>query len=58
MSSYEVSLWREMAQDAMVAADQARDPELRRQLHDMIARFLAMAERVDQWAEADQRGSE
>ena len=57
MTSHEASLWREMARDAMVAADQTRDLELRRQLHDMIARFMAMAERIAQWAETDRRAS-
>jgi hypothetical protein len=54
MTSYQASLWREMAKESLVAADGVRDPGVQRELIQMAARYMAMAERVEDWAAADE----
>jgi hypothetical protein len=49
MTSYQASLWREMAKEAVAAADRVRDPGVRREMWSMAAHYMAMAERVDEW---------
>ena len=52
--SYQASLWREMAMEAIAAADRVRDPGIRREMFLMAARYMAMAQRVEVWTAADQ----
>jgi hypothetical protein len=54
MKSYQASLWREMAMEAIAAADRARDPGIRREMLLMAARYMAMAQRVEFWTVAGQ----
>ena len=49
MTSYQASLWREMAGEAVAAADRVRDPGVRREMLLIAARYMAMAERVEEW---------
>ncbi|MGC1412318.1 MAG: hypothetical protein WA864_25645 [Acetobacteraceae bacterium] len=49
MNSYQASLWREMAKEAVAAADRVRDLGVRREMWSMAARYMAMAERVEEW---------
>ncbi len=51
MTSYQASLWRDMAKEAAAAADRVRDPGVRREMWSMAARYMAMAERVEEWTE-------
>jgi hypothetical protein len=53
MTSYQASLWREMAKEAAAAADRVRDPGVRREIWSMAARYMAMAKRVEQWTVTD-----
>jgi hypothetical protein len=55
MTSYQASLWREMAKEALAVADRVRDPGVQ---HLMAARYMAMAARVEDWAAADRDKSE
>jgi hypothetical protein len=52
--SYQASLWREMAMEAIAAADRVRDPGIRREMFLMAARYMAMAQRVEVWTVAGQ----
>ena len=54
MTSYQASLWREMAKEALAVADRARDPGVQREMILMAARYMAMAERIEDWAAADE----
>ena len=58
MTSYQASLWREMAKEALVVADRVRDPGVQREMILMAARYMAMAARVEDWAAADHDKSE
>ena len=49
MTSYQASLWREMAGEAVAAADRVRDPGVRREMLLIAARYMAMAKRVEEW---------
>jgi len=53
MRSYQASLWRDLAKEAVTIADRTRQPEVRRQLILIAARYLAMAERVEEWTSTD-----
>jgi hypothetical protein len=44
MTSYQASLWRETAKEALAAADRARNSELQREIVLMAARYVAQAE--------------
>jgi hypothetical protein len=54
MTSYQSSLWREIVKEALAAADRVRDPGVQREMILMASRYLAMAERVEDWAAADE----
>ena len=54
MSSYQASLWREMAMEAAAAADRVWDPGIRREMFLMAARYMAMAQTVEVWTVAGQ----
>jgi hypothetical protein len=55
MDSIQSRLWRDMAKEAMVVADQVKDnPGLQREMLLMAARYMAMAEMVEIWTQADQ----
>jgi hypothetical protein len=54
MNSYQASLWREMAMEAIAAADRVRDRGIRREMFLMAARYMAMAQRVEVWTAAAQ----
>jgi hypothetical protein len=58
MTSYQASLWREMAKEAGAAADRVQDPGVRREMWSMAARYMAMAERVEVWAAAERAAIE
>ena len=57
MTSYQASLWREMAKEALAVADRARDPGVQHEMILMAARYMAMAERIEDWATAGQGAS-
>jgi hypothetical protein len=58
MRSYQASLWRDMAREAMAVANRTKQPDIQRQMLQMAARYLAMAERVDEWTAVDQEKPE
>jgi hypothetical protein len=58
MTSYQATLWREMAKEAAVAADRVGDPGVRREMWSMAARYMAMAERVEEWTATKGSASE
>ena len=58
MRSYQASLWRDLAKEAVAAADRTLRPEVQRQLISMAAHYLAMAERVEAWTLADEEKTE
>jgi hypothetical protein len=49
VSTYQTSLWREMARQAMAVADRLRDPGRRREMLLIAARYMAMAEHTEKW---------
>jgi hypothetical protein len=53
MDSFQASLWRDMAKEAFAAADRMGEQGVRRELFLMAARYMAMAERVEEWTEND-----
>ena len=57
MTSYQASLWREMAKEALAAVDRVREPGVQHEMILMAARYMAMAERIENWATAGQGAS-
>jgi len=47
-----------MAREAMAVANRTKQPDIQRQMLQMAARYLAMAERVDEWTAVDQEKPE
>ena len=47
-----------MVKEALAVADRVRDPGVQREMILMAARYMAMAERVEDWAAADRDKSE
>lgn len=58
MSSYQASLWRDMAKEAMAIANRTHRSEIQHQMLQMAARYLAMAERVEEWTVVDRDKSQ
>jgi hypothetical protein len=55
MDSIQSAIWRDMAKEAMVVADQMKNnPPLQREMRLMAARYMAMADMVEGWSPADQ----
>ena len=53
MTSYQASLWREMTGEALAVASRVKGSGVQREMILMAARYMAMAERVEDWAAAD-----
>jgi hypothetical protein len=58
MTSYQASLWREMAKEALTVADRMQDSGIRHEMILMAARYMAMAARVENWEAADHGNQE
>jgi hypothetical protein len=54
MTSHQASAWRDMAKEAIAAADRIGNPDVRQKVFLMAARYMAMAQRVEDWTAADQ----
>jgi hypothetical protein len=53
MAPYRTSLWRQLAEEAVMAAQTTSDAELRQHMLLMAAQYLEMAQTVEDWAKAD-----